>query len=254
MNDMIIWEEKNLIEPKMKLENNGINVQNVIIPEIRNQSSKNVCEGIGKIKGIYKIINKVNGKYYVGSSNDIKKRWIHHRTLLNHNKHDNKYLQNAWNKYGKENFDFLIIEKDIDEDKLLLVEQRYIDLCKQDRDESYNLTLYSTSPMKGRKMSESTKLKMSESHKNYIFTEEHKQNLSKSKTGINHHFYGKRPPNFGKKMSEEQRKKLSDIKKGKTSPMKGKKFSVESKLKMSISAKKRWELKKILSLQINNIN
>ena len=36
--------------------------------------------------------------------------------------------------------------------------------------------------------------------------------------------------------------------------MKGKKFSVESKLKMSISAKKRWELKKILSLQINNIN
>jgi len=34
------------------------------------------------VQGIYKIINKNNGKYYVGSSVDIKERWNEHRRNL----------------------------------------------------------------------------------------------------------------------------------------------------------------------------
>jgi hypothetical protein len=34
-----------------------------------------------KIKGIYKIINKIDGKYYVGSSSNIYKRWNAHKNL-----------------------------------------------------------------------------------------------------------------------------------------------------------------------------
>ena len=64
-----------------------------------------------KICGVYKIINMVNGKIYVGSSVDIYNRWYHHKRDLNNNMHGNVYLQNAWNKYGGNNFDFVIIEE-----------------------------------------------------------------------------------------------------------------------------------------------
>ena len=50
--------------------------------------------------GIYKIVNKIDGKYYVGSSKHIYKRWRKHKSLLRHNKHLNDYLQNAFNLYG----------------------------------------------------------------------------------------------------------------------------------------------------------
>ena len=64
-----------------------------------------------KICGVYKITNKVNGKIYIGSSNDIKHRWAQHKEALNRGDHTNIHLQNAWNKYGLNNFKFEIIEE-----------------------------------------------------------------------------------------------------------------------------------------------
>lgn len=61
--------------------------------------------------GIYGIRNIVNGKIYVGQTKDFKHRWREHVRELNHNIHHNKHLQNAWNKYGEENFEFFVIEK-----------------------------------------------------------------------------------------------------------------------------------------------
>jgi hypothetical protein len=61
--------------------------------------------------GIYKITNLLNNKTYVGQSVDIEKRWSTHRAELNNNYHCNTYLQNAWNKYGEDNFDFSVIEE-----------------------------------------------------------------------------------------------------------------------------------------------
>ena len=61
--------------------------------------------------GIYKITNLLDNKTYVGQSVDIEKRWSTHRAELNNNYHCNTYLQNAWNKYGEDNFDFSIIEE-----------------------------------------------------------------------------------------------------------------------------------------------
>lgn len=61
--------------------------------------------------GIYKIENKVNGKIYVGQSIDIDTRWYNHRNELNGNRHCNEHLQNAWNKYGENSFEFIIIEE-----------------------------------------------------------------------------------------------------------------------------------------------
>ena len=66
---------------------------------------------MSKICGVYKITNAVNGKFYIGSSNNIKNRWYQHKKSLNEGIHGNIHLQNAWNKYGGQNFVFEILEE-----------------------------------------------------------------------------------------------------------------------------------------------
>lgn len=64
--------------------------------------------------GIYIIKNIKNGKVYVGQTKQkFQKRYWHHAWKLKENSHDNKYLQNAYNKYGKDNFVFYV-EKIVD--------------------------------------------------------------------------------------------------------------------------------------------
>lgn len=74
--------------------------------------------------GIYKIINKVNGNCQIGSSSNLQKRKKQHFNSLSKNKHYNQYLQRSFNKYGIENFEFIIICK-CNEDELIKLEQYY---------------------------------------------------------------------------------------------------------------------------------
>ena len=76
--------------------------------------------------GIYAIRNSLNGKMYIGSSKNIKSRWKSHKSDLRRGIHINIYLQNAWNKNGKECFDFIILEKCSPKETLHL-EQLYLD-------------------------------------------------------------------------------------------------------------------------------
>lgn len=66
---------------------------------------------VSKNSGIYKITNKVNGKVYIGQTYDLYYRWNRHRSDLDNNRHSNRHLQSSWNKYGKDNFKYEIIEK-----------------------------------------------------------------------------------------------------------------------------------------------
>lgn len=92
-----------------------------------------------KICGIYKIENKVNGKIYIGQSVDIKSRWRGHRHYLNTNTCNNNYLQNAWNKYKKDNFKFEIMEECL-KDELNEKEIYYINKFNSTNDKfGYNL-------------------------------------------------------------------------------------------------------------------
>lgn len=63
--------------------------------------------------GIYRIINSVNKKDYIGScaaKDFLYARLLHHYIDLKKGKHCNIYLQNSFNKYGEDVFKFEILE------------------------------------------------------------------------------------------------------------------------------------------------
>lgn len=91
--------------------------------------------------GIYCIKNKTNGKVYIGSSNNIERRFRRHKTELNTKKHSNKYLERAYQKDGKENFDFTILEL-CSEENLINREISYIiEYESLNKDKGYNLSI-----------------------------------------------------------------------------------------------------------------
>ncbi len=65
--------------------------------------------------GIYKITNLKNNKAYIGQSTDIKSRWNNHKIELRNNTHRNSHLQNSFNKYGEDAFEFRILERTFEE-------------------------------------------------------------------------------------------------------------------------------------------
>ena len=80
-----------------------------------------------KKSGIYKIQSIIEPeKFYIGSSVNIQSRKRQHFSMLKLNKHDAIYLQNYYNKYGKESLSFHIIEE-CNQDQLIIREQYYID-------------------------------------------------------------------------------------------------------------------------------
>lgn len=74
--------------------------------------------------GVYQIRNIINNQIYIGSSKNIQKRWKQHIKALCENKHDNIFLQNDWNNYGEDCFEFTILEF-CEEDKQYKLEQEY---------------------------------------------------------------------------------------------------------------------------------
>lgn len=109
--------------------------------------------------GIYSFTNIVNSKIYIGSSNDLDRRWNDHLDDLRNGSHSNDYLQNEWFEYGECNFDIEWLIK-CAEEELICWETFYINEYKtMDREFGYNLI----SPDR-KIISEKTKNKMSLSH------------------------------------------------------------------------------------------
>lgn len=181
--------------------------------------------------GIYGILNKINKKIYVGktyTNRGFFGRWNNERGCLNRNtaSDPNQYVQNAWNKYGEENFEFIILEKIqlIENDKSM---EEYVyerEQYWQDFYQSYN-PKYGYNMRKkvdtniGMRASEETKRRLSES-----WTPERKEKWSKEHSGEKHFIYGKhiseeakekmRIANLGRKHTEEVKRKISEMKSG----------------------------------------
>ena len=90
--------------------------------------------------GIYKIVNHINGKFYLGSSVNIENRWSKHKSQLKNNRHENIYLQRAYNIHGISNFSIEVIELTLKE-CIKTIEQKYLDELKPwDNSIGYNLS------------------------------------------------------------------------------------------------------------------
>lgn len=117
--------------------------------------------------GIYKIINTVNKKVYVGSAKNLIVRFREHRKTLSGGVHCNDYLQNAYNK-SPDIFIFLLIEY-CTIDVLLAREQYWIDSHKSYlREFGYNIFRFASNgghPMKGKHSSEIAKARIREAQR-----------------------------------------------------------------------------------------
>lgn len=82
------------------------------------------------MKVIYQILNKVNGKFYIGSSYDYKRRKQAHLWQLRNNQHKCPHLQHSWNKHGENSFEFVILEELTRREELIPREQYYLDKLK----------------------------------------------------------------------------------------------------------------------------
>ena len=126
--------------------------------------------------GVYRIVNNVNDKLYIGSSIHVNKRLYEHQSTLKSNCHHNSHLQRAWNKYGEDSFSFEILEViDGDTDTLRKREQYWIDYYK-----SYNFNV-------GYNISHSAM-----GNSGSEVSEETKEKIRQKTSGELNHFYGKR--------------------------------------------------------------
>jgi hypothetical protein len=131
--------------------------------------------------------------------------------------------------------------------------------------------------MKGKKHSEETLRKLSESHKGHKASEETKRKMSEQRTKEKHPLWGKHhseeskrkmskirkeafmsgrivSPWKGKHLSDETKRKLSIANSGKNNYNYGKHFSPEHRKKQSISALKNWQNEDIAKKRIESFN
>ena len=134
---------------------------------------------------VYKITNEVDGKFYIGSTNNLIKRYYTHIHDIRSGKNTCVKLIRAVNKHGEENFKFEIV-CECPTDDILKTEQEYIDSLKP----HYNVAKIAGSNL-GIKRTEEVKLKKSasqkENWKDEAYRTKHLENLSKNwKTGSSH--------------------------------------------------------------------
>lgn len=120
---------------------------------------------------IYKIRNIINDDYYLGRTIHLEKRKYYHFHFLSKNYHVNRILQNAYNKYGKENFVFEIF-KETNKANMVYDEQYFLVFYKGKyniSDSAYTPPSRSMkgvlNPRYGASISDEQKKKTSEFHK-----------------------------------------------------------------------------------------
>jgi len=179
-------------------------------------------------KGIYKIINVVNNKFYVGSAVDLKRRRIRHFSELRTGKHNNKHLQAAWDKYGEPAFIFVVLEEVDDSVNILELEDVWLK-NHVGKDYCYNMGKTATAPMLGMTGELSptwgyvhtveAKLKIGASSKGRTQSEEEKVKRRQTMAGhnvsagtrakISASLMGDKNFNYGKPRSDEFKEKVS---------------------------------------------
>lgn len=204
---------------------------------------------------VYCIKCNVNNKVYIGQTKNINNRIKDHMYRLQKNIHDNPYLQEDYNRYGKYNFTVSVLDEYETRKQIIDREDYWINYyggiestqnynCKDNSNNNslmieklkHTAATSSTYGNKGKQLSEETKRKISNANKGKVRTKETKQKLreaAKHKLNIpwNKGMKGVYIPseetkrkisesNKGKKFTDEHRASLSKAKKGKPSHIK----------------------------------
>lgn len=83
--------------------------------------------------GIYRITRLETGRSYIGSSQNLRKRFYWHRKMLGEGRHHSQFLQRAWAKYGPDAFEFVVIETVERKEDLISREQFWLDKWRDER-------------------------------------------------------------------------------------------------------------------------
>lgn len=187
--------------------------------------------------GIYKITSPT-GKVYIGQSINIERRWKEYSNL-NYYKRQPK-LYNSFNKHGYENHIFEIIEE-CDVNMLNERERYWQDYYDVLGKKGLNCKLTKDSDRSGY-MSEESRKKMTESRIGKRLSDEHKKKFSDIRKGCGNGMFGKKHTDEAKaKMSKKGKGRFSGEKHpmygsarfGELNPMYGKVHSKETRLKIS---------------------
>lgn len=181
-----------------------------------------------KISGIYKIQSICKPeRVYIGSAVNIPDRWRLHLWELDLNRHHSSKLQNHYNKYGKDDFEFSIIEPCLPS-FLIAREQEYLDKLNP----FFNIAKVAGSTL-GISRTDEFKEKQRQINTGLKRTEGHRHKISVAQEGESNSMYGIEPWNKGKKGLQK-------------SPFKGKKgrYSEETLERMRMSNKRAWEIRK----------
>ena len=79
-----------------------------------------------KTSAVYKITNTVTCDFYIGSSKDVKRRWVEHKCPSVWKNNPNKQLYKDIQNYGIDKFDFQILEE-VEPESLKEAEQQFIE-------------------------------------------------------------------------------------------------------------------------------
>ena len=150
-------------------------------PAAQLSSDGKLMGGVIMSGGVYQITNRLNGNRYVGSTVDLQRRQGQHLRTLRRGRHRNEHLQRAFNRYGEAAFSFSVLEYVEKAARLIPCEQHYLDTLKPE----YNISPTATSTL-GVRHTEETCRKNSERQR------------------------GERGNNYGKHLSAETRRKISE--------------------------------------------
>jgi group I intron endonuclease len=149
--------------------------------------------------GVYRWFNTVTNQSYIGSSKHLHRRKNEHLRELRKRFSPSLKLQHAWNKYGETAFEFetLAFCPEVD-----LLKQEQLALNAFDAvNTGYNISPEAGAPMRGRKASIETRLKLSAAHRGKPKSAEHAKKIGEAHLGM--------------KRSEAVRAKFSSMRRGK---------------------------------------
>lgn len=204
--------------------------------------------------GIYEIRNKLNNKVYIGSAKNFDKRWKRHLSGLRNNNHPNIKLQRSFNKHGEYNFEFNIIEIISYEKDIIIEKENYYIKKFNSKENGYNiadasfgdtLTFNPNRDLIIEKITNTINNNISnmtlderkekfgrKGESNGMYGKTHTEEVKKFLSEVN---IGNQNAK-GRIVTEEQRKKLSDIaskRTGENNPFYGKTHTEETKKKIA---------------------